>query len=265
MGIFGAALSISAALGPFIGFWLAKSQGFNSVFLLSAVTGAIGAILGTQIPERWERKTEGSGGRGFLLLSPEAFYPSLLVIALTATFGAVTAYLAVLADKEDIGNPGIFFLVFALTIVVVRVVSGRISDRVGRTAVLVPGMLVLAVAMVLIALATNLLVFVAAAVIFGLGFGTIHPTLQAMVVDRAKPGQLGAAMGTFSGAFDLGAGGGAAAWGLVVLATGLRGMFAVAALAPLAGLLMLATTSGYGRSRGSKEAVATAGGVFPAE
>ncbi|HZP26368.1 MAG TPA: MFS transporter [Dehalococcoidia bacterium] len=243
MGLFGASLNIASALGPLAGFWLSEAYSFDAVFLLSGVAAALAVLLGLQISER--RVSDSSQPRfsGMTLVSKDAAFPSALVLFLTVTYGAVTSYLAVLVKHDGLGNPGIFFLVFSATIVVTRLFAGRIADRLGRTAVLIPGMLGLSAGMALIALAHSMLFILGAGVVYGFGFGTVHPAMQAMVIDRAQPGRLGTAMGTFSGAFDLGIGGGAAAWGLVVLAFGVRGVFALGAFAPLGAVLLVLASS----------------------
>ncbi|HXG35929.1 MAG TPA: MFS transporter [Dehalococcoidia bacterium] len=256
MGTFGAALNIASATGPFVGFWLLDTYGFDSVFMLSGVMAAIGVLLGSQIPERWERKQDEPSTPGIAIpFSSEVLFPSILCVCVTVTFGAVTSYLAVLSDQEGIGNPGVFFLTYSLTLILVRLVSGRLADRFGRIAVVIPGFMVLAGAMLMIAATTQIYMLAIAAVIYGMGFGSLHPTLLAMVVDRAKPGKLGVAMGTFSGAFDLGSGGGGAMWGLAVLALGVRGMYLTTALAPLLGLLLIASFRGERRRQAALQQV----------
>lgn len=248
MGLFGASINIASALGPLAGFALSDAYSFDVVFLVAGISAVIGVVLGLQIKEERVPRDHTVKSTGMTLLNKDAAFPSGLVLFLTMTYGAVTSYLAVLVKDDNMGNPGVFFLVFSATIVLTRLFAGRVADRMGRTAVLVPGMLGLSVGMALIALAPNLLFILGAGVVYGFGFGTVHPALQAMVIDRARPGTLGTAMGTFSGAFDLGIGGGAAAWGIVVIAFGVRGVFALGALAPLFAIaLVLASSTPYFR------------------
>lgn len=246
MGLYGSSFNVASAMAPFTGAWLADAYGFGTVFLVSGATAVVSLLLALRLPEVMTRaaaaasRTRGIGGS---LFSKDALLPSTLGIFFTATFGAIVTLLPVLSEREGIGNPGFFFLPYSITIILTRVVSGKASDRFGRVAVLVPGMLALSGGMVLIAATTSIWMFLAAAIVYGVGFGTVHPTLMAMVADRARPGQQGVAMSTFTGAFDLGIGGGSVLWGAIVVVSDERGAFLAAALMPLLGLALLGARS----------------------
>jgi MFS family permease len=154
----------------------------------------------------------------------------------------VLSYVAVFADREGLGNPGLFFLPYSVTLVFVRLLAGRISDRYGRVTVLFPALIALIAALVVIATAEQVLVLLLGAVLLGIGFGTAHPTILAMVVDRAPAGRQGASMSTLIGSFDLGIGGGSMVAGVLVATAGLRGIFLLACCAPMLGLLLLAAS-----------------------
>jgi predicted MFS family arabinose efflux permease len=90
--------------------------------------------------------------------------------------------------------------------------------------------------MLLLALAPGPPAFYASAIVFGLGFGLGHTGLTILTVDRAAPAERGAAMATFSLAWDAGTLG-AFALGFVADAISLQALFAVAALLPAAALV----------------------------
>lgn len=260
MGIYGIAMNTSSAIAPVIGAGLALSYGFRTVFLCSAASALISLLLVSRLPELLVRSAHSDPEVRPLLFSKEALFPSYLAICLTATFGAVGSYVPVLAAQNGLGNPGLFFLPYSLTLIFTRIFSGLAADRFGRIAVLVPGFCLLVAAMLLIGAATHVTALLIAAIVYGLGFGSVHPALMALVVDRARPGQQGIAMSTFSGAFDLGIGGGAAAWGLVVALAGVREVFFFAALAPLVGLLLMAL---FGRQYGQQPVRPSGAPVLP--
>jgi predicted MFS family arabinose efflux permease len=68
---------------------------------------------------------------------------------------------------------------------------------------------------------------------------------MALAIDRAEPGRMGAAMATYSLGFQLGLGGGAAVWGVVISQFGFSSTFwvAIAAEAALVALLIYARKS----------------------
>jgi predicted MFS family arabinose efflux permease len=63
---------------------------------------------------------------------------------------------------------------------------------------------------------------------------------MALAIDRSRPDKRGAAMANYSMAFQMGDGGGALLWGLLIAAVGYQTTYVLAALPAVAGLLILA-------------------------
>jgi predicted MFS family arabinose efflux permease len=72
---------------------------------------------------------------------------------------------------------------------------------------------------------------------------------MALAADHAAPAQRGAAMGTYTMAFDLGIGLGAFLWRMVFGYAGFRPMFAFSAVMCVVGMIVLAAGSGMGRKK----------------
>jgi len=239
MGVYGVAVNVSSAIGPLLGATIAIQAGFNAVFAVSGAIAIVGVVLTSRLREP-SRPAAPEGGTPFTLISRDALFPASIALCLFPPIGVVLSYVAVFADAEGLGNPGLFFLPYSLTLVVVRVLAGRLADRYGRIPVLLPAILAFIAALLVIASANHVLVLLLGALLLGLGFGIAHPTILAMAVDRAQPGRQGASMSTLIGAFDIGIGGGSALAGLCVTLAGLRGAFALAVITPLIAALVLA-------------------------
>ena len=85
---------------------------------------------------------------------------------------------------------------------------------------IVPALVLMGAAMVVLSVADRLSFFLLAAVLYGIGFGIVHPMLQALAVLDVAPDRRGAANATFFSAFDLGITGGSSVGGLIVGAVG---------------------------------------------
>ena len=155
---------------------------------------------------------------------------SLSVVLATTmlTYGSIVSFLPLYAVSRGITNPGMFFTAYAIVVIVARGLTGRLSDRYGRSSVVIPGLILAALGLWVLAFATSLVLFLAVAVIYGLAFAMVQPSLMAMVVDRAHPSRRGAAMGTFSSAMDLGIGLGSLIWGVVAQVAGYQVMYLAA-------------------------------------
>jgi MFS family permease len=143
-------------------------------------------------------------------------------------YGGITSFVALLAERNGITPRSIFFTAFALTVVVTRLFSGRLADRYGHRRVLLPCLALVTVGLGLTAVAHTRAQLVAAAVVFGLGFGNQYPAFVGHVLRFVAPDRRGAAFGGILAAFDTGIGTGSIAVGWMAGRLGFRGAFAVA-------------------------------------
>src|SRR6267142_2766 len=97
-----------------------------------------------------------------------------------------------------------FFFVYPAWLITWRAVLRGVSDRLGHLRVSLFAMSVVAVAYLIIALPPTPLSLALAAVVLASGNALLYPTLAALVVDRAPEAERGLALGTLSGAWDLG-------------------------------------------------------------
>lgn len=235
MGIFGMAANVAMAIGPMLSFALlyaSGSQDFPMLFAAGAAIALVSLLLILPVSETMvvHPKTP--------LFSKEAFFPSALMFIVTLTYGSIVSFLPLFVKEQGIiTNPGIFFTVLAITLILIRILAGKLSDIKGRKFVLVPGMILIITGLWVLSMANSLLSFLAAALIYGLGFGSVHPTLIALLADRVGEKGRGAAMGTFTAAFDLGIGTGSIVLGIVPQFFGFRIMYLLGGLIVLAGVV----------------------------
>jgi MFS family permease len=121
-----------------------------------------------------------------------------------------------------------------------QIVTGGLSDRIGRKPLVVGGMLVQAGAIVVIALGSTFLVWFLASAILGLGTAMVYPTLLAAIADVADPVWRGSAIGVYRLWRDLGFAIGALVAGVIADALGMpAAIIAVAGLTAASGLIVL--------------------------
>jgi MFS family permease len=260
MGVFGLASAVALAVGPYVGDELVRGAGFGATFLVAAAIEGAALVLAWTLPEtrplaavpRPAPPVRARGGAlarfAWRWFSPAALYPSGLVVALYVSYGGLAAFLPLFAARRQLGNPGLFFTVYALASVAVRSGAGRLSDQLGRRAVVAPALALAGVSLVLLGLADSRATFLAAAVLYGVGFGAAQPALLAMTVDRAPPAERGRAMGTLYTAWELGISGGAVLLGLCVTRLGYAATWWIAGA--IAGLGAVAALREVGRLRG---------------
>ena len=230
MGYYGMALNLSMTVGPALGAYLVGRIGFINLFWLSAGLALVSFLLTLLLrePQRPAPPLHAPTARP-PLFSRSALFPGLIAVCMTMTFGVVVSFLPLFVQAHQLGNPGLFFTVYSIAVVVSRPFAGRLSDRFGRPAVIIPGMLLLAAAMTILAFSTSQFGMLSAAVLQGFGFGGVQPSLMAQVVDRSTDHDRGPALATLMGAFDVGVGLSSIGLGLVLEATSFSVTFLCAA------------------------------------
>ncbi|MCZ7664889.1 MAG: MFS transporter [Thermoleophilia bacterium] len=133
-----------------------------------------------------------------------ALFPSALMFLLISSFGLILALLALFGKERGIGTVGAWFTVYAVILTLSRAVAGRAADRFGYPQVATAGLVLVAAGLLIMASAHSAWVLLLSAIVYGLGYGTTQPSLQAMLVDRAPVARVGAATAVFFFAYDLG-------------------------------------------------------------
>ena len=116
----------------------------------------------------------------------------------------------------DLGQIGFLAAAYPATWGVVQVVTGGLSDAVGRKRLIVVGMLLQAGAIAAMAVWSGFGPWVAAGIALGVGTAMVYPTLLAVVADVAEPRQRGAITGIYRFWRDLGFAIGAVLVGVLV-------------------------------------------------
>jgi len=230
MGYFGLSGNMALAFGPALGLSLAGVISFSHLFLICAGLGLVAFLLASQIKYRKvEKLPDKTTTVKFDIFEKTALQPSMLLFFITVTFGGIATYLPLYALEKNIHGIEFYFLVYAIFLIISRTFAGRIYDLRGHIYVFLPGALLIFIAMILLSWLPNMGVMLIAAALYGLGFGSVQPALQAWSVEKAPSNRKGMANATFFSFFDLGIGVGAMTFGQLAFLFGYGSIYATAA------------------------------------
>jgi len=235
MGWFGIANGVSLMLGPVAGPAVAARLGYPALFLLAAAVTAAGLLCVGLLPAGKRPGAPSGPPRPRDFYCPAALLPSAILLLLYVPYGLVVAFIPLVATARGLENPGFFFTAFGAAMLLVRTQAGRLSDRHGRVAAILPGMLLTGLSLLVLGTTAGPAGVLAGATLLGLGFGSAQPALMALTADRVPPGERGKAMGTFYFAWELGIASGAAVSGWLLGVTGFATLFTLGAAIPCAG------------------------------
>ncbi|MCB8815107.1 MFS transporter [Desulfosporosinus shakirovi] len=242
MGYYGIAATIAMSLGPALGLYLIKYSNYSVLFTSSAILAGLGLVgsffINYELPRIKTQSENKSPVVKGVILEKTALPPALVLFFITLTYGGIITFLPLYADSRGVKNIGIFFTVYALVLLFSRPLIGKLADRYGVRKFLVPGILLIGIALLLLVKASSLPMFLLVAVFYGLGFGTVQPILNALVISLSPPQRRGAANATFAVAMDLGIGLGAVSLGFLAQKTSYVYMYGSSAIFVLFALVM---------------------------
>jgi MFS family permease len=233
---------LGVAIGPAIGGYLQVAGRYDEIFWISIVGGAISSIAAYQLSESRLRQDHGSAddfdlaedepvpkiSSWKILTNPALGIPALVLLLIGFPFGAVHTFVPLYIQTSHLHfNPGLFYTIAAIASFSSRSVIGSRSDRYGRGIFIAGSLCCYTAAIVFLATANSELSFGCAAILEGLGSGTLIPMIVALLADRSLPQQRGQVLSVCIAGLDLGIAIAAPVFGLVAKDLGYPGIFMI--------------------------------------
>jgi MFS family permease len=112
-------------------------------------------------------------------------------------FTTINALLIVSAKKQGVTDGiGLFFTVYALTMLATRPIIGKLTDRFGFVKVGIPAIFMTALSFIIISQSHVLWMFLLAAFVSSFGYGAAQPTLQSLAMKSVPADRRGSASST---------------------------------------------------------------------
>lgn len=213
MGIHGLCFSTGLAIGPAIGSALTERFSINSMFYFSSFLALLSIIILMNMKETI--KTKEKFKFSMLKLNRRELIEFRVLPGALITFLSYLSYGTILTVISDWGshlgvvNKGLFFMVFTVSSLLIRFLSGKLSDRIGRLKIIKSSLVILVVAMVLIGRANSPFTLMLASAVYGIATGMLSPAITAWIVDLSHPDFRGKAIATMYIALEAGIGLGA--------------------------------------------------------
>lgn len=204
VGIFALGNALAQAIAPTVGLALVGIIGYNKTFLVLAGIMIIAIIYASTMKIDF-KKTKKFKMTLSSMIAKEAILPACMIFLLAMVYCNINAFLVLYSESIGIkGNIGLFFTVYAITLLFTRPFVGKMADKFGTVKVVIPGMVLFAVAFFLISFSTNLPMLLTAAAISAFGYGGCTPAIQAIAMKSVPKERRGAASSTSYIGMDLG-------------------------------------------------------------
>jgi len=210
LGLSTASYGVGFFLGSLLGGFMAASIGLKSVFYFYLLLSLVAVILSLFIKERRE-PVHSSDGMVFHPLTRPSIISYLVpayIVAVTYSviLSVITNLFPLYAERMgvEIAWIGGLLSLFWFVRIFSFILSGRLSDRVGRVNMLVPALVGVMVASFFLTQSTELNTFILSFLIYGGGLGATFPTTIAMISEVVSYRKRGLSMAFFEMSFGIG-------------------------------------------------------------
>lgn len=241
IGYYALSVTLSSAVGPFLSMFLYRTSGFYSLIWLSALLLFI-ALVGIFFIHV-EKTTDSSNSvdnkvhKKFAwsnYFEKEVLPISLIAFLIGISYSSILSFMDAYARNIHLSEAAsFFFLVYAITVLLSRPITGRVFDGFGDNFVMYPTYLFFALGLLLIGFAHSGWMLLLAAIFIGLGYGSFSPFGQAIAIRNSEAHRLGITTSTFFGFMDMGVGFGPFILGMFMPLLGYRNLYFASAILAL--------------------------------
>ncbi len=245
VGYFGIASTIAMAIGPSIGLYLIERYDYNTAYVVSACIALSGIIFTYFICyEKGSAVTKSNEETQVIsttsvdtmkqlkqskFIEKTALRPCFVIFFIVLAISAVFSFMPLFSKERGIEHIGLFFTFYAISMIISRLFTGRIADRYGFVFAFIPGIVLTLLLFLTLAFAYSLPMVLLAAVFYGVGYGTVQPVMNAIVIKLCPSERRGAANATYYATLDTAFGLGSFVWGLVSQVFGFTAVFLICA------------------------------------
>ena len=244
LGIFGVSVWAGLAVGPQLGQSLVSLGGYPALWIGCGVLGIVsaGCAMRARAP-RIEAEPEHPPRHPLHLLKLVARPGAASMIAWSGE-GLIVTFLVVTLEGRGLPAGGItgavsVFTVFAISVIVARLLLSGLVDRFGAAPAAAASLFTVGLGLATLAVAHSFAVAALGAVLLGLGFAPLFPSLALLATARLNPDERGSGIGVFSSFMDAGMAAGSILGGVLVAAVGATATFGVLAAAQLVALVLV--------------------------
>ena len=246
MGYFVMSTNLGVVIGPFLALSMIQFSSFSTLFAVLALLVAVGYIFTwlVQIQEHVQHKSSDQASQSAAIQWRDVIETRVLAISFVAlltafAYSSVMSFITAYAElKHLLAYTSIFFIVFAVSMLLVRPWVGKVYDRKGPSAVIYPSFICFAIGLVVVSFLTNQWVLWISAVFMGIGYGSVFPCLQTVAIQTVEKARMGHAISTFFALFDIGLAVGSVIMGVLIAYFGFQATYLFCAVMVLFTLWM---------------------------
>ncbi len=216
LGIFALTGAVSQSIAPQIGIsllaWGTAQRnddfGYTVLFAFSTLMMLLSLIplISMRDTGKKEQAAAATGKWYQNIISRHAIMPAVLMMLIMMSYSLFNGFMVPFGEELGIDREriGVFFTVFAGSMLLIRPVSGWLSDRFGLRNILLPALVLFCASYLIIGSAKGIPMILVGALFAALGFGTGNPLSQALSVQTEPRSRRAVASNTLYVGIDIG-------------------------------------------------------------
>ena len=243
MGYFVMSINLGIVLGPLIGLTLIQPLSYLSVAAILAAIVCLGYVFCFMIPVQNEQHqrpvvTEKKSLSISDFIEQKSLPVAALAMIVSFSYASIMSFISTFtASKNLLSYASLFFIVFAVSMMSLRPLTGKLYDNKGPHYVIYPALTLFSIGLAVLSQINTLTGLMIAAVFIGIGFGSVQPCLQTLAIQRAPKHRIGHATSTFFTFYDIGIALGSILLGVIIAAQGYSFAYLLCALLTAGSLL----------------------------
>ncbi|SDC01910.1 Predicted arabinose efflux permease, MFS family [Terribacillus halophilus] len=212
MGYFGLSITIGMIIAPSIGIFLYQNYNFKTLVFVSILLGIIAFLFLSLTryaePEALSRNQAKPPKFSFFqsLIEKKSSYPVFITFLTSFGYGSIVTYLVLFGEEQHLTGTFLFYLANALCATISRPFTGRLFDAKGPWLLIMGCSLIAFLAMWILSIASANWYFIISGALFGIGYGSMIPALQAWTISKTDVERSGIANGMYYSSIDFGIG-----------------------------------------------------------
>ena len=244
MGYYVMSTNLAVVFGPFLALTILQYSDFMTLFKVLTAIICIGFIFCLMIPiqnietvsvkkqlEKEEPSTQKNKFSLHDILELKAVPIGLVALLTAFSYSSIMSFMTAYAESKQLfAYVSLFFIIFAISMIIVRPWIGKWFDRKGANSVIYPSFVFFAIGLVVVSFMSNQWILWLSAVFIGIGYGSLFPCFQTIAIQSVPKERMGHAIATFFTLFDFGMAMGSVIIGILIAQFGYSPTYLLCAL-----------------------------------
>lgn len=247
IGYYSMSSTLGTAIGPFLAIWMMLHLGYQAIFALSSGFALLCLLVGCflQVPDAITAAKNSTISNDepndFIskVMEKKAIPIGVVILLVSTCYSGVLSYINFYAKEINlVETASVFFLMYAVAILISRPFTGPLMDRRGENVIMYPAFISMALGLLILSQVESGRGLLISAALLGLGYGNIQSVFQTIAIKSTHLARMGFATSTFFIFLDAGLGFGPYFLGLALNHIAYSQLYLYSAIASLAAIVL---------------------------